>query len=1655
LCIVAIAIAGRAHAACNLIPGSARTFGSALGATNRPFAAPGEAVEIRMRPCEAARSSFLPVASDHVVTVAFKPKGGTPRLVVLAQNCALIPPQACGATPTVCKPLPLRLVVDPDLGDRRLVFLFPNTDAELPPAGDGLTLSGPTAIAVTKVGDPLPCGIATSTCANSSGLLACVDQLFVEDGACGTTAPNEVFPTFTALPNPNVYAAACFGESPPCDASATSIRSAVDAAGNLLTPYLWQGVLVRDAGVPVPRLLRARFASPVPIKIPDQVFLGSFTPEGGRLPPILEPQSDPSPVASNVVTLFGSVDAPYTILQMARRHGTCVGGSKAGARCAFEADCPLGACQTSCVDAPAVTCTTDAQCPSGRCGALFDVTPLVAGGGPLVLPRLLPQFCQLPPNAACANLADCPGAGNQCVSYAFEAQNPVPLEGLAASSAARAFTVRESIDTVDRNGDGDTTDTVITLRDRATGLGEDLGAAPGCGIAGVPEGRAVVRISEPPFSYPAVAVDDDIVAFLESESTSNYCDENGDTDRSDAILRVFQLGQGERTAELEPPRAVDASPRVNGASLAISNGNVFVRSSEAGMARQTTERVSIGDDEVQSNDSSRTPSISNDGRMVAFESDATNLINPLADTNDRSDVFVRDRVAGTTRRVSLANDGSEANGSFEGFEELGSRLAGNGTELAWATRQTNLLGENDTNGVTDVFVRDLDFSTTVRISEALDGTQGDLGSNGPIAITPDGRFVAFSSLASTLLGPEADNNDDADVFVVDRCVSDGVPIDICTPTLERVNVRPDGDESSGGGATDDSLVLSADGRFVAWTTQEQELVPVESDANGGIADVVVRDRLTGTTHIVGRDVFGSQPALGSTNTSAGLSADGRFVAFTSNDGNVLGPGGDTNGVADVFVRDLLHGITKRVSVATGGRQIGGFGNFEGALSPDGRYVAFQSTATDALGPGVDDNGTMDTFVHDRVTGITDRVSVASDGSESSGGGTFAKPRLSADGQYVVFQSDATNLIGPGNDTNGRTDVFVRGPDGSDPLGIDALLFPDGELDDTVLEMFDPATKTMTTLCPTGDVAVAAGNAAFLRPESAVGTPRCPGGSLNTDADLDDEVVQLSLAGATPLDLGRAAVAVGLSGELLAALVSEAADDGTVYNDDGDTLDTVVQTHAVGGGAWTNLHQAADTLAVAGHIAAFITPEAAQDAVLNADGDESDRVVQVWDASRSRLAALGQAAEELVLGERGTAACGERQLVAFRTGEAAQGTGSLNGDGDTDDAVLQVYDAVTDTLVNTGQAATTCQLEACDPRLPYRVTAGKVVFLAFEVEQNEDLDGNGVIGGLVIQSFDACTGVTTNVGTVDPGTGTASDPLAEVDGGQVFTAPGGRCALTPAATCDPLAADCPEGSFCNDTTARCTLLAPATCTEGAPCPEGAECVDQVVTVATSTSDRDEDGVPDDQDDCPDVANPSQQDSDHDGVGDACDVAAGCAVDPRADCRMAGPNQSDLAIRHGADERRDLVTWRWRSGAASPHTAFGDPTASDGYALCVYQGSVPQVAFGTEVAPGGLCEGSLRQRRASQPCWTANRSGFRYENLAATPLGLSRILLKSSGASRATIRVRGEGVNLPSVQLPLTTPILVQLQASNGECWQARFGGAGVRRNDALQVQARND
>jgi Tol biopolymer transport system component len=149
---------------------------------------------------------------------------------------------------------------------------------------------------------------------------------------------------------------------------------------------------------------------------------------------------------------------------------------------------------------------------------------------------------------------------------------------------------------------------------------------------------------------------------------------------------------------------------------------------------------------------------------------------------------------------------------------------------------------------------------------------------------------------------------------------------------------------------------------------------------------------------------------------AAISADGRYVAFHSDASNLVA--GDTNNARDIFVRDRQMGTTERVSVHSNGAQ-GNDWSFDPAISDDGRYVAFESRASN-LAPGYT-NGTVDIFVRDRLMGTTERVSVDSNGTQANY--DSYSPDISGDGRYVAFQSLASNLVS--GDTNGVSDVFVR------------------------------------------------------------------------------------------------------------------------------------------------------------------------------------------------------------------------------------------------------------------------------------------------------------------------------------------------------------------------------------------------------------------------------------------------------------------------------------------------------------------------------------------------------------------------------------------------------------------------------------------------------
>jgi Tol biopolymer transport system component len=402
--------------------------------------------------------------------------------------------------------------------------------------------------------------------------------------------------------------------------------------------------------------------------------------------------------------------------------------------------------------------------------------------------------------------------------------------------------------------------------------------------------------------------------------------------------------------------------------------------------RNVIRRVSVSSRGRQGNGSSLGPSLSADGRFVAFRSTASTLV--PGDTNRVQDVFVRDRRAGTTTRISVAGDGSEANG-----ESGGAAISGDGRIVAFWSDASNLV-PGDTYGRKDVFVRDRSASTTTRVSVSSEGRQANGPSRAP-ALSGNGAIVAFRSDASNLVAD--DTNETGDIFVHDRR----------TGETTRVSIDSRGGQSNGRSR---DPALNGIGRFVAFRSEASNLAP--HDTNGA-GDIFVHDRKTGATTRASVDSRG-RGASGCGVTGCGcdpvLSADGRFVSFWSSATNLVPA--DTNGAWDVFVRDLRRHTTTRVSVWSGGSQ-GEGSSGEPWLSGNGRVVAFASLAPLTVEDGNED---WDVYIHDRRTGLTTLV------TERQAGGLSTDPALSRNGRYVAFYSFATKLVG--GDTNRRADVFV-------------------------------------------------------------------------------------------------------------------------------------------------------------------------------------------------------------------------------------------------------------------------------------------------------------------------------------------------------------------------------------------------------------------------------------------------------------------------------------------------------------------------------------------------------------------------------------------------------------------------------------------------------
>jgi uncharacterized repeat protein (TIGR01451 family) len=420
-----------------------------------------------------------------------------------------------------------------------------------------------------------------------------------------------------------------------------------------------------------------------------------------------------------------------------------------------------------------------------------------------------------------------------------------------------------------------------------------------------------------------------------------------------------------------------------------------------------TSAVSVNSAAIIGNDASNYADMTPDGRFVSFASSASNLV--AGDTNGVGDVFVRDRRTGVTERVSVGAKGAQGDGDSNIIGQISNTaISADGRYVAFHSEATNLV-RGDRNGVTDVFVRDRVAQTTERVSLDTAGREIAGGGDQP-AISPDGRYVAFVT-------SDLDANFSPDVYLRDRVAG----------TTTRISVAPGGGEPSGG-SDSPAVALGAGGPIVAFASAADNLVAGDGD---GSPDVFVRD-LSGPAPVTERvsvstdeqpgTYVGGGSGFGARGPS--LSDDGRYVAFSSDAVNFT-PVPQTGLYMDVFVRDRQATTTTLVSASTTGGEADA--QSEGAsISAGGGFVAFASFASNLVAASGGNPLLQDAYVRDVAAGTTERVSVASDGSNATFGPFdthVGSGPVSADGLVGVIATNADNL--QAGDDNLNVDVFTR------------------------------------------------------------------------------------------------------------------------------------------------------------------------------------------------------------------------------------------------------------------------------------------------------------------------------------------------------------------------------------------------------------------------------------------------------------------------------------------------------------------------------------------------------------------------------------------------------------------------------------------------------
>jgi Tol biopolymer transport system component len=413
-----------------------------------------------------------------------------------------------------------------------------------------------------------------------------------------------------------------------------------------------------------------------------------------------------------------------------------------------------------------------------------------------------------------------------------------------------------------------------------------------------------------------------------------------------------------------------------------------------------TKTVVVGLPVEPGNANSTESVISADGNKVAFTSEATNL---LKSTTFGRNIFLKDIDTGVVSLVSTNTADTEGNGDSEQ-----PAISSDGRFVVFASSATDLVAE-DTNDLcinasgvnvncTDVFLKDTQTGTVAMVSVDTDGIQGDGFSQQP-AVSSGGHFVAFASTAANLV-PD-DINEASDVFIKDTT----------TGTLQVISARMD---ATPGNGESGRPAISADGLFVAFSSNADDLV--EDDGNG-TTDVFIKDTLSGAMVLVSSDAAGTPGNKASGFDSLSLSADGRYVIFESAADNLVE--GDVNEKRDVFLKDTQTGAIVLVSTDATGVQGEDDSYLSVAVTSDGAMAFFSSNANNLV-PG-DTVNKADIFRKNVQTGAIDIIAIDSAGSMADG--TSERLAITPDGLFVVFSSDAINLVA--DDNNSKTDIFRK------------------------------------------------------------------------------------------------------------------------------------------------------------------------------------------------------------------------------------------------------------------------------------------------------------------------------------------------------------------------------------------------------------------------------------------------------------------------------------------------------------------------------------------------------------------------------------------------------------------------------------------------------